>query len=127
MGLVNIFTFLGGEELDPAQIAELAAAGDSRAQKTVAMFVDLYGAEAGNMALRVLARGGVYLAGGIAAKNVEWFKDGRFIDAFQRKGRFRELMQTIPVDLIVCEEVGLLGALEQARRSLQESQPDSVG
>jgi glucokinase len=127
MGLVNIFTFLGGEELDPAQIAELAAAGDSRAQKTVAMFVDLYGAEAGNMALRVLARGGVYLAGGIAAKNVEWFKDGRFIEAFQRKGRFRELMQTIPVDLIVCEEVGLLGALEQARRSLQESQPDSVG
>ena len=116
MGLVNIFTFLGGEEIDPAAIAELADAGDARAMHTFEIFVDLYGAEAGNMALRVLARGGVFLAGGIAAKNIPRFTDGRFTEAFLRKGRFRALLETIPVDLIMNEEVGLMGAVERARR-----------
>ena len=118
-GLVNIFTFLGGAETDPAEIAQLAASGDERARQTFAVFVDLYGAEAGNLALRVLARGGIYLAGGIAAKNIPWFTDGRFKEAFVRKGRFRELMESIPVDLIMNEEVGLMGAAEQARRNRQ--------
>ena len=119
MGLVNILTFLGGEELDPADIADRAANGDALAKRARAIFVDLYGAEAGNLALKVLARGGVYLAGGIAAKNVDWFTDGRFVDAFLRKGRFRALMETIPVDLIVREDVGLLGALATARRLVE--------
>jgi len=118
MGLVNIFTFLGGDDCSPAEISELAEAGDERARKTMAMFVDLYGAEAGNLALRVLARGGIYLAGGIAAKNIPWFTDGKFVDAFRRKGRFSGLMATIPVDLITNEEVGLIGAVEGARRAL---------
>ena len=119
MGLVNIFTFLGGEQdLSPAEIAEMAGTGDERARRTMAMFVDLYGAEAGNLALRVLARGGIYLAGGIAAKNVHWFTDGKFVEAFRRKGRFSGLMAAIPVDLITNEEVGLIGAVEGARRSL---------
>ena len=116
MGLVNIFTFLGGEEKEPAEIAELAQKGDPRAVHTMEMFVDMYGAEAGNMALRVLARGGVFLAGGIAAKNLDWFTDGRFIEAFLRKGRFRSLMDT--VDLIVNEAVGVMGAVECARRTM---------
>jgi glucokinase len=119
MGLVNIFTFLGGEELTPAEIADLADNGDPRAEHAFELFVDTYGAEAGNMALRVLARGGVYLAGGIAAKNVERFTDGRFVEAFLRKGRFRELMESIPVDLIVNEDVGVIGAAEGARRVLE--------
>ena len=116
MGLVNIFTFLGGEDADPAVIAELADRGDSRANHAFEIFVDIYGAEAGNMALRLLARGGIYLAGGVAAKNIARFTDGRFIGAFLRKGRFRPLMETIPVDLIVNEQVGLMGAVEGARR-----------
>ena len=115
MGLVNIFTFLGGEELHPAEIAEKADAGEVLARRAAAMFVDIYGAEAGNMALRVLARGGVFLAGGIAAKNRTWFTDGRFLEAFRRKGRFTEVMTTIPVDLIVNESVGLVGAVAIAR------------
>ena len=122
LGLVNIFTFLGGEEITPAEIAELADRGDERAKRTFAIFVDVYGAEAGNMALRLLARGGVFLAGGIAAKNVERFTDGRFVEAYLRKGRFRELVAKIPVDLIVNEEVGVIGAVEGARRSLESSQ-----
>lgn len=116
-GLVNIFTFLGGYEIDPAEIAERADAGDERATRAFAIFVDLYGAEAGNLALRVLARGGIYLAGGIAAKNSARFTDGKFLEAFLRKGRFRDLMQTMPVDLILNEDVGLLGAVEGARRA----------
>jgi glucokinase len=120
IGLVNIFTFLGGAEIDAAEIAALAERGDERAQRAVDIFVDAYGAEAGNMALRVLARGGVYLAGGIAAKNPTWFTSGAFIEAFLRKGRFRELVETIPVALIVREDVGLAGATETARLS-QES------
>jgi glucokinase len=127
MGLVNIFTFLGGSEITPAEIAELAAAGDPRASHTFEIFVDLYGAEAGNLALHVLARGGIYLAGGIAAKNISWFTDGRFVEAFLRKGRFRPLMETIPVDLIVNEDVGVIGAVEGARRSLSNRDSGTAG
>jgi len=116
MGLVNIFTFLGGRETDPARIAELAESRDPIAIKTFEMFVDIYGAEAGNMALRVLARGGVYLAGGISAKNTRFFTDGRFVNAFLRKGRFREMLHEMPIDLITDEKVGLRGAAEMARR-----------
>ena len=78
--------------------------------------VDIYGAEAGNMALRTLARGGVFLAGGIAGKNVHYFTDGRFVRAFTRKGRFAPLLAEIPVDVIVNAKVGLLGAAEAALR-----------
>jgi glucokinase len=116
MGLVNIFTFLGGRNEDPAEIARLADAGDATALETMKIFVDVYGAETGNMALRLLARGGVFLAGGIAAKNVRFFTDGRFLEAFIRKGRFQDLLREIPVDLITNERVGLLGAAEMARR-----------
>ncbi|HEX8152896.1 MAG TPA: glucokinase [Thermoanaerobaculia bacterium] len=116
MGLTNIYEFLTGRGEEPARIAELAEVGESAALETFAMFVDIYGSEAGNMALRVLARGGVFLAGGIAAKNVRFFADGRFIEAFLRKGRFRDVLEDVPVDLVVNEQVGLIGAVEGARR-----------
>lgn len=117
MGLTNIHTFLGGAALTPAEIAERAEAGDPRARHTFEIFVDAYGSEAGNLALRVLARGGIFLAGGVAAKNREWFTDGRFLEAFLRKGRFRDLLATMPVDLIVNQEVGLMGAVARALES----------
>lgn len=118
MGLVNIHEFLGGDPgTSAAEIATRADGGDAVAARTMAMFVDAYGAEAGDVGLRVLARGGVYLAGGIAAKNVRWFTDGKFLDAFRRKGRFADVMRSIPVGLIVNEEVGLIGAVEGARRA----------
>ena len=115
-GLVNIFTFLGGQESTPADVADRANGGDPRARRAAEIFVDIYGAEAGNMALRVLARGGVFLAGGVAAKNLSWFTDGRFVEAFSRKGRFRPFAETVPVDVIVNQEVGLTGAIASARR-----------
>jgi glucokinase len=122
-GLVNIHNFLTGEERPydeslPMEIAKSLAAGDSVAARTFAIFVDIYGAEAGNMALRLLARGGVYLAGGVAAKNIEQFTDGRFMQAFLRKGRFQHILAEIPVNLITNPKVGLLGAAEMAARML---------
>ncbi len=124
MGLVNIFTFLGGaKDADPAHVAALADAGDPIAVKTFNTFVDIYGAEAGNMALRILARGGVYLAGGVAAKNRKFFTDGRFVDAFLRKGRFTEMLREMPIDLIIDEKVGLRGAAEMARRIASLKRP----
>jgi glucokinase len=125
MGLVNIFTFLGGRTNDPAEVAALADKGDALGMKTFEIFVDIYGAEAGNMALRVLARGGVYLAGGVAAKNTKFFTDGRFVKAFLRKGRFREMLEEMPIDLITDEKVGLRGAAEMARRIGTRTGPSS--
>lgn len=123
MGLLNIHDFLSGQkrpydETLPMEIAKSLAAGDRIAAKTFAIFVDIYGAEAGNMALRVLARGGVYLAGGVAAKNIDRFTDGRFMQAFLRKGRFQNILTAIPVNLITNPKVGLLGAAEMAMRML---------
>ncbi|HEX3069666.1 MAG TPA: glucokinase [Thermoanaerobaculia bacterium] len=120
-GLVNIHNFLTGEERPydeslPMEIAKSLAAGDAVAARTFAIFVDIYGAEAGNMALRLLARGGVYLAGGVAAKNIGQFTDGRFMQAFLRKGRFQHILAEIPVNLITNPKVGLLGAGEMAAR-----------
>ena len=124
MGLVNIHNFLLGidrpyDETIPMEIAQLAERGDAAALHAFEIFVDIYGAEAGNMALRTLARGGVFLAGGIAGKNVEHFTDGRFVRAFTRKGRFAPLVQQIPVDIIVNAKVGLLGAAEAALRLVE--------
>ncbi|MGZ7041473.1 MAG: glucokinase, partial [Thermoanaerobaculia bacterium] len=120
MGLVNIHNFVTGQnrrydEAIPGQIAA-AAKGDAAAAKAMAIFVDLYGAEAGNMALRILASGGVFLAGGIAGKNIPLFTDGRFIQSFLRKGRFRALLADIPVNLITNPSVGVIGAAEMAWR-----------
>lgn len=115
-GLVNIFTFLGGSATEGVEVAERRAAGDPLAEQAFRIFVDTYGAEAGNMGLRVLARGGVFLAGGIAAKNLARFTDGRFMEAFLRKGRFRDILESMPVHVITNESVGLIGAVEAARR-----------
>jgi glucokinase len=120
LGLVNIFTYLGGEDATAAEIALRADSGDPLAARTFAIFVDAYGSEAGDLALRTLARGGVYLAGGVAAKNVHRFTDGAFMTAFTRKGRFSDVMKAIPVDLIMNEQVGLIGALEGARRTMND-------
>lgn len=121
-GLVNIHNFVSGEdqpydETLPMKIAKALAAGDAAAARTFSIFVDIYGAEAGNMALRLLARGGVYLAGGVAAKNIDQFTDGRFMTAFLRKGRFQHILAAIPVNLITNPKVGLLGAAEMAART----------
>jgi glucokinase len=80
------------------------------------LFVSLYGAEAGNLALRYMATGGVYVAGGIAPKLRPRFEDGRFLAAFRAKGRLAPLLRDTPVKLVLNERTALLGAALLASR-----------
>ena len=83
---------------------------DPTALEALDMFIQIYGAQAGNLALTVLPRGGLYLAGGIAAKNMARFKRGCFIDAFLDKGRMRTLLEKVPVYVVKQPKIGLMGA-----------------
>ena len=74
------------------------------------IFVSVLGAEAGNLALKVLATGGVYLGGGIPPRLLPVLGDGRFMDAFARKGRLSRLLVQMPVHVIIHPDVALLGA-----------------
>jgi glucokinase len=101
---------------DPAAaVTRHALAGDDPLSiKALEIFVTAYGAQAGNLALTVLATGGVYLAGGIAPRIVVKLQDGAFIRAFRNKGRLAGLMERIPVHVIVSPDVGLLGSARAA-------------
>ena len=85
------------------------------------LFVSLYGAEAGNLALKVMATGGVYIGGGIAPKIVKKLTNGTFLKAFVDKGRFKPFMEAIPVRVILNEKTALLGAATYTVLTAQES------
>jgi len=97
---------------DPsAVITRAALAGDcALCSQVLDLFVSLYGAEAGNVALRLLTTGGVYLGGGIAPKIIERLKGPGFMLAFTAKGRLSPLLETIPVRVILNDRAALLGA-----------------
>jgi glucokinase len=82
--------------------------------ETLDLWTAIYGAEAGNLALKVLALGGVYVAGGIAVKIIEKIKDGTFFKAFRDKWKFEGLMANIPVSVVLNESAPLLGAAYEA-------------
>lgn len=103
----------------PQAIAEHGLSGACPASvEALRLFVDLYGAVAGNFALTVLATGGVLLGGGIAPKILPALKTGGFMRAFTDKGRFRELLENTPVAVILDSETALLGAAIVAAREL---------
>ncbi len=96
-------------------IAEFGMAKlDPLAVRALELFVVIYGAFAGNMALAMLAHGGIYIAGGIAPKIAPKLKEGAFMRAFTGKGRFSELLATMPVHVVMNPLVGLYGALAEA-------------
>jgi glucokinase len=130
-GLVNIYTFLrdakqGGES---AELAEAMRAGDPAAAISKAasdetselavialdLFVALYGAEAGNLALKMKATQGVWVGGGIAPKILPRLKRPGFLEAFHDKGRFRAFLEAIPVRVILNDATALRGAAWHAR------------
>jgi glucokinase len=90
---------------------------DAAAVRALDLFASAYGAFAGNMALTALAHGGVFIAGGIAPKIAWKLGDGTFMRAFCAKGRFQKLLETIPVHVVMNEQVGLYGALLEAGRA----------
>jgi glucokinase len=105
---------------DPtAVIARFAMAdADATCAHALALFVAAYGAEAGNLALRSLPTGGVYVAGGVAPKIRPRIEDGAFIAAFRAKGRMTEMMAIFPVHLVLEPKVGILGAALEALAAL---------
>jgi glucokinase len=106
------------EKEDPASVITRhgLARTDCLSDRTLDLFCEILGAQAGNLALTVVATGGVYLAGGIAPRIVERLKDGPFVTAFRDKGRMSELLSRIPVHVIMNPNVGLLGAAAAAAR-----------
>lgn len=92
-------------------IVKAALEGHSeRCAETLKTFVSILGSEAGNMALNVLAKGGVYLGGGIPPKIIPALEDGTFMNAFIDKGRFSEMLSQIPVYVILNEKTAMFGA-----------------
>ncbi|MEO1619400.1 MAG: glucokinase [Cyanobacteria bacterium J06632_3] len=107
---------------DPAAIISKAATEktDLLSQKTMEIFIRAYGSEAGNISLKLLPRGGLYVAGGVTAKNLELIKSGEFMYAFSSKGRVSHLLDKIPVRVVLNQSVGLIGAGLKACRNYRE-------
>jgi len=136
-GLVNLYAFLrdSGRHLEPPWLADAMRAGDPPAvisgsaldgtselcTASLDLFASVYGSEAGNLALKMAATGGIYVAGGIAPKIVEWLNRGTFMRAFLNKGRMRPFLETIPVTVVMNPLVNLLGAARAARRGTAAS------
>ena len=99
-----------------AMLAKTVSAVKADKAKALDMFVAIYGAFAGNVALVLKATGGVFIGGGIAPKILEKLKDGTFIGAFMEKGRMSSLVATIPVRVILNDKTALLGAARVAAK-----------
>jgi glucokinase len=122
IGLVNIHRFLSGGEdstLDGVEITRRALDGsDPVCVRALDLLVSIYGAAAGNFALTLMATGGVYLGGGIAPHLLGKLREGPFMQAFRDKGRLAELLDRIPVRVILNDKTALLGAaLDAAERA----------
>lgn len=130
-GLVNLFRFTHatqdvrracgelGPDVDVADLpAAISAAGQEgrceRCAEALDMFIEAYGAEAGNLALRSVATAGVYVGGGIAPKILPALEDGTFMAAFHDKDPMVDLLRTLPVTVILNPAAGLLGAAVRA-------------
>jgi glucokinase len=106
------------KSVDPgAAIGQAGVSGSDRlSEQTLQMFIDAYGAEAGNLALKLLPYGGLYIAGGIAPKILNLIQTSNFLLNFTQKGRMRPLLAEIPVHIILNQQVGLIGAALCAAR-----------
>lgn len=125
-GLVQLYAFLKdrGEAPESPSLVDAMKSGDAAAaitqaaleqndplaNKTLDLFVNIYGAQAGNLALTTGATGGVYIAGGIAPKIISRLTDGRFMHAFRSKGKMSSYVSVIPVQVVMNPDVGLVGA-----------------
>lgn len=105
---------LGKEDKTVDLAAEISQAAQAKSdylcEQTMKIFMEAYGAEAGNLALKLLCYGGLYLAGGITGKNLDLITQGDFLKAFHLKGRLSPLMLKIPIYAVVNSRVGLIGA-----------------
>src|SRR5262249_36787180 len=94
-----------------AVISSAAQRGDvPLCSETLDLFMALYGSEAGNLALKIMATGGLYIGGGIAPKNLDKIKDGTFMKHFVAKGRMQPVLEAMPVKVILNQKTALIGA-----------------
>ena len=107
-----------GEEDIGALLHERALAGDPLATATIHLFLKLYGAEAGNLALKGFTVGGLYIGGGIIKQLMPFVAGSPLIDAFCAKGRFTQFMREIPLKVIMEEDSALIGAGYHAQQHL---------
>jgi glucokinase len=135
-GLVAIFDFLrdSGRATPSEQLLEALATGDAAAtiaqaaesgwepaaQTALHLFAEIYGAFVGNLALMTQPRGGIYIAGGIAAKIAPAMQEGRFLRAFRDKGRYAAWLASLPLYIVTHPEIGLLGAEIIAQRAVNQ-------
>ena len=123
-GLADLYDALGqlagraAEALEPAEVSRRAEAGEPEAVATVERFCAILGAFAGDVALALGARGGVYLAGGIPPRLSRVLASGGFRTRFEDKGRFRRYMETIPTWIVTAPDAALLGAAAALERRL---------
>ncbi|SRR5690606_17215509 len=148
LGIPNLYAFLrdsGRYEEPPALAEALASAADktpvivTAAQKeqvdicvaTLDLFIDILAHEAGNLALKLLATGGIYLGGGIPPRILPQLKASNFMEDFTNKGRFAELLAQIPVQVICKQDVGLLGVavhgLQLVKEQVESRQATRIG
>lgn len=136
LGIKNVYEFLRDVEKinEPKWLCDRMAAEDpnvvigecaedgssSLCFETMKTFASAYGAEAGNLALKALAVGGIYLGGGIAPKRLKTMQNGFFMQAFLDKGRMSPLLQSIPVRIILDDSCALLGAAAYAEARAAE-------
>ncbi len=135
-GLVSIYNFLLVRRqrpipkwLDRKQqtggagetITDQANKGDPVSAEALGIFSRLYGAEAGNLALKMMATGGVYIGGGIAPKILNWLKQPQFLEAFLNKGKMRSLMESMPLHVILNDRAALYGPAMYLRERVLDS------
>jgi glucokinase len=116
-GLTALYEFCSGTPdaaLEPAWVSAEAERGNQAAFRAMTLFVRIYGAFVGNLALIFKPEGGIYITGGIAAKIINWMQSDDFILAYLEKGRMRALTERTSVHLVTNERVGVIGAISQA-------------
>jgi glucokinase len=103
--------------LDVVQIHSLAVAGNALARQAVQLFMDIYAAWVGNVAMLYQPQGGLYIAGGMATQLQAWMADMRFMQTCTAKGRTADLVQKTPIYLVTNPRLGLQGAMQMAMAS----------
>ena len=132
-GLINLYDFykekmqLGGfkEDFDKKKLPRMMTEAfhsncPPAVEASINTFLAVYGAFCSNMALTVLAHGGIFLGGGIAPKLKDIFSNGSFMSHFLNKGRYKELASTIPVAIIMNDQTALLGSYSYAKKKIEE-------
>ncbi|MGD2054018.1 MAG: ROK family protein [Gammaproteobacteria bacterium] len=116
-GLVTLYQYCSGGDcsgIDAAWVHAVAEQNNEAACSAMSLFVSIYGAFVGNMALLFKPEGGIYITGGIGAKIIAWMKSDHFIQAYFNKGRMRALAEKTSVYLVTNERVGVTGAISEA-------------